>query len=35
MTDEHLVIVMEYASQGHLSQRIADNGPLPEARSSA
>lgn len=30
MTDEHLVIVMEYASGGPLEERVATSGPLPE-----
>ena len=29
-TDDHLVIVMDYASIGPLSDRVADGGPLPE-----
>ena len=33
MTDEHLVIVMEYASGGHLEQRISTGGPLPEDKA--
>ena len=32
-TDEHLVIVMDYASVGHLSERIATGGPLDEGRA--
>ena len=30
MTDEHLVIVMEYAANGQLAERIDTSGPLPE-----
>lgn len=31
MTDEHLVIVMEYASGGPLEERISTSGPCSEA----
>lgn len=30
MTDEHLVIVMEYAANGQLAERIDTSGPLQE-----
>ena len=30
ITDNHLAIVMEYASGGTLGQRIDESGPLPE-----
>lgn len=33
MTDEHLVIVMEYASGGHLEERITTGGRLSEAKA--
>lgn len=33
MTDEHLVIVMEFASGGTLEQRINTGGPLPEEKA--
>lgn len=33
MTEEHLVIVMEYASGGTLEQRIEAAGPLPEEKA--
>ncbi|KAK9820580.1 hypothetical protein WJX72_011887 [[Myrmecia] bisecta] len=33
MTDSHLCIVMEYASGGHLSQRIKQEGRLKEAEA--
>lgn len=34
-TDEHLVIVMDYASVGHLSERIATGGALSEDKAKA
>lgn len=33
MTDECLVIVMEYAAGGALNERIKTNGRLPEAEA--
>ena len=33
MTEDHLVIVMEYASGGTLDQRILTGGPLPEDKA--
>lgn len=33
MTDDHLVIVMEYASGGTIEQRVQSAGPLPEEKA--